>query len=147
MGGIAMFFYVSLFIACVISALLVLYIYHALADVGKAVYRNFLPGQKDNLASHIEDVRFHSKINDTPTPWGWKGNDHGTRELGAKGVALNGAAGLDAFVNKHSKESVSVGWPYREEKTELAGTAYKVTRGTASKKSRMSTTGNQPWGW
>jgi len=138
-----MFFYVSLFIACVISALLVLYIYHALADVGKAVYRNFLPGQKDNLASQIGDVRFHSKVNDTPTPWGWKGNDHGTREHGAKGAVFNGATGLDAFVNKHSKESVSVGWPYREEKTELTGKAYKVTRGTASKK----TTGNQPWGW
>ena len=142
-----MFFYISLFIACVISALLVLYIYHALADVGKAVFRNFLPGQKDSLASQIGDVRFHSKVNDTPTPWGWKGNDHETREHGAKGAALNGATGLDAFVNKHSKESTSVGWPYREEKNEFAGKAYKVTRKPTSKKPGMSTTCNQPWGW
>ena len=142
-----MFFYVSLFIACVISAFLVLYIYHALADIAKAVYRNFLPSRKDNLASHIGDVRFHSKVNDTPAPWGWKGNDHGTREHGAKGAALNRATGLDAYVNTHGKGSASVGWPYREEKNELVGKAYKVTRGTASKKSRMSTTGNQPWGW
>lgn len=142
-----MFFYVSLFIACVISALLFLYLFHALADVGRAVYRSFLPSQKENLARHIGDVKFHSKVNDTPTPWGWKGNNHGPREHRARSAAENRATGLDAFVNKHSKESASVGWPYREEKTEFAGKAYKVSRRTKPQKPRLRTTTNQPWGW
>ena len=142
-----MFFYVSLFIACVISAILALYILNAIASVSRAVFRGFLPSKKNNLTSHVGNVSFNSRVNDTPTPWGWKGNDHATRDHGAKGAALNGATGLDAFVNKRGKGSASVGWPYREEKTEFAGKAYKVTRRTASKKSRQSTTGSQPWGW
>jgi len=141
-----MFFYVSLFIACVIAAILVLYLYNALAGVGKAVYQAFLPSQKDNITSHVRDVSYHSKVNDTQTPWGWKGNDVGTRQRGTKAATVNGATGLDAFVNKHSNESKSVGWPYREEKNEFAGKAYKVTRRT-SKKSGAQTSGGQPWGW
>ena len=142
-----MFFYVSLFIACVISALLAIYLYNALAGIGKEVYRSILPSRKDNLSSNIRNVRFHSKVNETPTPWGWKGSDHGTREHGTKGAAMNGATGLDVFVNKHGNESASVGWPYREEKNELTGKAYKVTRRTSSKKSGLQTTRSQPWGW
>ena len=142
-----MFFYVSLFIACVISALLVIYLYNAFADIGKAVYRSILPSRKDNLTGSIRNVRFNSLVNKTPTPWGWKGGDHGTREHGAKGAAMIGATGLDAFVDKHRNESTSVGWPYREEKNELTGKAYKVTRRTPSKRSGLQTTGNHPWGW
>jgi hypothetical protein len=142
-----MFFYISLFVACVISALLVLYVYNALADVGKAVYKSILPSRKDHLTRNIRNVRFNSKVNETPTPWGWKGGDHGAREPVAKGSTMNAANGLDAFVNKHGNESTSVGWPYREEKNEFAGKAYKVTRRTSPKKSNLQTSGNQPWGW
>ena len=139
-----MFFYVSLFIACAISAILAIYLFNVIANVSKAVFKGFLPSQKDNITSHAENVRFHSKVNDTPTPWGWKGGDLGTRE---HGVASNGATGLDAFVNKHSRESAAVGWPYREERNEIVGKAYKVSRKAMAKKSRLSTTNNQPWGW
>jgi len=143
-----MFFYASLFIACVISAFSVLYLYHALEDVGKAVYRAFLPSKKDNLTRHLGKVRYSSTVNDTQTPWGWKGNDKNARGHVPKTAAMNGTSGLDAYLNKHSDEtSSSVGWPYREEKTEFAGKAYKVTRKTTSEKPRLRTTGNQPWGW
>lgn len=142
-----MLFYVSLFIACVISALVVLYIYNALADAGKAVYRALLPSSKNNVTRHRRNVRFNSAISDTPTPWGWSGNDHETREHGSKPATANGTSVLDGFLNKQSNETSSVGWPYREEKVELAGTAYKVTRKTASKKSRPGTNNKQPWGW
>lgn len=142
-----MLFYVSLFVACVISALLVLYLYNVLADAGKAVYKAFLPSKRNNLTSHVGNVRFHSKVNDTPTPWGWKGNDHAGRKPVAKGAEMDGATGLDAFVNKHSNESSSVGWPYREEKNEFAGKSYKVSRRKSPKKNRLQTSGDQPWGW
>ncbi len=143
-----MFFYVSLFIACVISAFLALYLYNALAGVGTAVYRAILPGSKENITRHRRDVRYNLKANGAQTPWGWKGSAHETRASSPRTAAATGASGLDGLINKHSNETSSVGWPYREDKVELAGTAYKVKRtATVSKKSRPGTNSKQPWGW
>ena len=142
-----MLFYVSLFIACVISTLVVLYIYNALVEVGKAIYGAFLPSSKNNVTRHRRNVRFNSAISDTPTPWGWNGNGQEAREHGSKPATTNGASVLDGFLNKHSNDTSSVGWPYREDKVEFVGKSYKVTRKTASKKSRPGTNSKQPWGW
>lgn len=142
-----MLFYVSLFIACVISAIVVLYIYNALAEVGKAIYGAILPSSKNNVTRHRRNVRFNSAISDTPTPWGWNGNDQEVREHGSKPATANGASVLDGFLNKQSNDTSSVGWPHREDKVEFAGKSYKVTRKTASKKSRPGTNSKQPWGW
>ena len=170
-----MFFYTALFVASVIAAIVILYLYNALKDVGTAVYRAFLPSSKDNLARHINDTPYHATINDTPTPWGWdgqnaaaaenplrtivpaspnddtpwgwKGNDQEIREHGRKPTTRN------AFLNKTTGERASktskqsaVGWPYREEKLELAGTAYKVSRKATPRKTNLKTT-SKPWGW
>jgi hypothetical protein len=143
-----MLFYVSLFIACVISAFLVLYLYHALADVGKAFYNVLLPSSKGNLTNHLGDVRVNSTVNGAQTPWGWKGNGHETRGSTLRSAAAKGASGLDGFLNNHANKTSSAAWPYREDKVELTGTAYKVKRTmTASKKSRPGTNSKQPWGW
>lgn len=142
-----MLFYVSLFIASVMSALVVLYIYHALADVGKAVYRALLPSSKNNVTRHRRNVRFNSAVSDTPTPWGWNGNEPEAREYGTKPATTNGASGLDGFLNNVGNKSTSVGWPFREEKVEPTGTAYKVRRKKASNEPRLRTGGAQPWGW
>ena len=142
-----MFFYVSLFVACVILAFLALYLYNALADVGKVIYKAFLPSSKGSPTSHLGKVRSRSSINDTQTPWGWKGGDNETRAHRTKTAAPDGASGLDGFLDKHTNETSSVGWPYREEKTGFAGKTYKVTRKTASKKSRPGSNSKQPWGW
>lgn len=128
-----MFFYTSLFIASVIVALIILYLYNALMEVGKAVYRAILPSSKDNLTKHIDETRYNSTINDTPTPWGWqphatpasaaktvpampsdntpwgwKGNDNEIREHGPKSatkkVTRDAASGLDAFIKKNVNE-------------------------------------------
>ena len=173
-----MFFYTALFVASVIAAFVILYLYNALKEVGTAVYRAFLPSSKDNLARHIDDTPYHATINDTPTPWGWdeqaapekrvkavpaspnddtpwgwKGNNHEIREHGAKGTVRNAVSGLDAFLNKGSSEPSSkankpsaVGWPYREEKSEFAGKAYKVKRRTTPRRTNLKTT-STPWGW
>ena len=142
-----MFFYVSLFIACVISTLVVLYLYHALTDAGKAVYGALILSSKDNVTRHRRNVRFNSAVSDIQIPWGWKGNDHEVREHGPRPATANGASCLDGFLNKHSNGTSSVGWPYREDKVEFAGTAHKVTRKTAPKKTRLRSNGKQPWGW
>jgi hypothetical protein len=142
-----MFFYVSLFVACVISSLLFLYLFNALADAGKAVYRAFLPSSKSSITGHVRNVRSTSTVNRTQTPWGWNGSDHGTREHNPKRAVTNGASGLDAFVNNHANETTSGGWLHREEKVELGGKAYKVTRRTPSRKTGAMTSSKQPWGW
>jgi len=142
-----MFFYVSLFIACVLTAIVFLYLYHALMDVGKAVYKVLLPSSKENVTRHRRNVRFNSVVSDTPTPWGWNGNDHETREHGRRPATVGSASGLDGFLSKHSSETSSDGWPYRQDKVEFAGKAYKVKRKTASKKSRPAINNKQPWGW
>jgi len=134
-----MFFYTSLFIASVITALLVIYLYNALASVGKALYRGLLPSSKDNVTGHVSRTRYYSTRNDTPSPWGWKGNGNQIREHGHKAATANGNSGLDAFIDNHGKRSSSSGWLHREEKTEFAGSSYKVSRKTGSK--------GKPWGW
>lgn len=141
-----MFFYVSLFIACVISAFLVLYLYNAIANASKAFSKAMLPKTRDNVTGHIEKTRYYSTKNKTPAPWGWKGNDSEIRQHGSKGATVNGAGGLSALLNKHGSESASVGWPYREEKTEFAGTSYKVSRKAGSGISGRKP-GGKPWGW
>lgn len=68
-----MFFYASLFVACVILAVIIVWLYRALAGVGQAVYQAFLPSSKrDNgPTSHLDTQRLNTTINDVPTPWGW----------------------------------------------------------------------------
>jgi len=177
-----MFFYTSLFIASVIAALVILYLYNAVADVGRAVYRAMLPSSKEKLARQIDEPKFSTSINDTPTPWGWgshatpekaaqthpasspngtpwgwKGNNNGMRERGQvreynHSGATQKVTGLDAFVKNNGGPSSAdakrpvVGWPYREEKVEFAGKAYKVTRSVKPRKTNLRNT-STPWGW
>jgi hypothetical protein len=136
-----MFFYVSLFIACVVTALLVLYLYNALVDAGKEVYRAFLPSSKDKRGRQRQKGRFDSTVNKTAVPWGWKGNESEIREHGP-----DAATGFDAIIKNNSNESATVGWPYREEKTELAGRANKVSRKPRAVKTG-GRSGGKPWGW
>jgi hypothetical protein len=66
-----MFFYVALLIACVIIALVILYLYNSLVEVGRTIYRAFLPSAKTNFTTQPQDKNLATTINDTPTPWGW----------------------------------------------------------------------------
>jgi len=169
-----MFFYTSLFIASVVAALVILYLYNAIADAGRAVYRAMLPSSKERLARQIDVPKYSTSINDTPTPWGWgnhatpekaaqthpasspngtpwgwKSNNNGMRE---RAGATQKATGLDAFVRNNGGSSSAdatkpvVGWPYREEKVEFAGKAYKVTRSVKPRKTNLRNT-STPWGW
>jgi hypothetical protein len=67
-----MFFYSALFVASVIVAFIILYLYNALADIGRAVYQAILPSSKDNLAGHLDNQRVRTTVNETKTPWGWE---------------------------------------------------------------------------
>jgi hypothetical protein len=131
-----MVFYSILFVASVIVALVVLYLYHMLADVGKTVYKAFLPSTKDSSSNHQTKVKVATSINDTPTPWGWqgkaaqesrkrtspvaspknvpwgwKGNNHEIRDRGSKPPVQTavriGAKGLDALLKQSGNGSNS----------------------------------------
>jgi hypothetical protein len=141
-----MIFYTSLFIACVIAAFIALYIFKALEGVGRSVYKAILPSAKANVTGHRERVSYRSTKNHTKTPWGWTGNDKKVRQHGSNPASANGASGLDAFINDHGKQSAAVGWPYRQEKSDLTGKSYKVSRKAVSANTNRGSKG-KPWGW
>jgi len=97
-------------------------------------------------------ARTHPARPSEQTPWGWPGNKNEIREHHPGDASSNGS-GIDAYVNRDNppppeeelKKPV-VGWPYREEKFEFAGKAYKITRKAKTKKANLSSSG-KPWGW
>jgi hypothetical protein len=170
-----MFFYTSLFIASVIVALVILWLYNAIVDAGKVVYEAFLPSSKTSTTSHLDKQQtVATTVNDTPTPWGWKaaskpstearthparpienapwgwpGNPKVIREHGTGGDGT----GLDTYMNKlesrrknRKNKQARTGWPYREEMFEFAGKAYKVTRKVTPRKTNLKAA-SKPWGW
>jgi len=141
-----MIFYTSLLIACLIAAFITLYIFKALEGVGRSIYKAILPSANTNVAGHREKVSYRSTKNRAQTPWGWKGNAKKVRQDGSKPASAIGASGLDAFINNHGKQSEAVGWPYREEKTDLTGKSYKVSRKAVSANTNRGSK-RKPWGW
>jgi len=174
-----MFFYTALFVASVITALVVLYLYKAVVSAGKAVYSMILPSAKNNRSSEIPTEQLATSINETltpwgwkdrsavvkttskhpevtsgQTPWGWKGNSSKTRARAPRrSTGKNPVTGLDSFFGinggepgSNAERNPDVGWPYREEKFEFAGKAYKVTRKARPAKTNLSKS-RKPWGW
>jgi len=84
-----MFFYTALLIACVIIALVILYLYNSIVEVGRTIYRAFLPSARTNFRTQPQDKNLATTINDTLTPWGWNGReDRGMREAKPKRTNL-----------------------------------------------------------
>jgi hypothetical protein len=68
-----MFFYTSLLVASVIVAFVVLWLYKAILDAGRVIYKAMmLPSSKDGPTDHLAIRTMCTTINDTPMPWGWK---------------------------------------------------------------------------
>jgi hypothetical protein len=130
-----MFFYTALFVASLIAAFIIIWLYRSIADAGKAVYQAMLPSSRNAATSHLENQTVRTSVNDTPTPWGWKNHQTPARPLNGR------AASQPATRNKQN-----VGWPYREEKSEFAGKAYKVRRHVRLKRTNLANT-SKPWGW
>ena len=168
-----MFFYISLFVASIIAAFVALYLFNLLRDASSAIQKSWLPGAKSNPTRHVGGMRYGTAP-DTSTPWGWKGNaspSGSARRHPAKPAAqtpwgwqgrdssvretnesTKATTGLDAFlenstqVKSETPGNPTVGWPYREEKKEVAGRAYKVTRKVATPRSNAKSV-KAPWGW
>lgn len=165
-----MFFYIFLFIASLLAALVVLWLFHLVKDAGRSLYRFFLSGAKSTPLAYVERNAARATADDTPTPWGWGENTNPSQAARAAAIApadavpwgwpgnerrdraperrdvLQAEAAPDEMGPKQIKES-AIGWPYREEKSELAGTAYKVTRKATSQKTNLNYPADRPWGW
>ena len=168
-----MFFFFFLFLTTLILSSVVLLLYLAVVGSGKAVYQAILPSSKTSPTDHLAREAVRTSINDTPTPWGWGDHAkpaqaartarHATRQVGKSdnvpwgwpgnnqkakdykpGLSHARRAGVDAMAKPAAKGQI--GWPYREDKFEFAGKAYKVTRKVAPKKTNLSST-DKPWGW
>lgn len=165
-----MFFYTALIVASVIVALVILWVYHAISDAGKVVYRSMPARSKNKANQHLDrEIRAATTV-DTRTPWGWKGGATPAREAHAHPAMPSNQSPLDwrgngTNISEHGKSPAykdqlaeanarlrsnepkpHVGWPYREEKHEMAGSAYKVSRKVGPKKTKQAASG-KPWGW
>jgi len=163
-----MLFYASLFVATLIVAAVVLWLYRALVGAGQAVYQAILPSSRSGITDHLAKEARRTSINDTPTPWGWGDKAKPSQAARTAKIAKAdtvpwgwpgnhqkpGQHKAGAAHARHNHEGPvakpeakgQIGWPYREDKFEFAGKAYKVTRKATPKKTNLSTTG-KPWGW
>ena len=66
-----MLFYTSLFVASALVALVIFYVFSALRDVGRLVFKAFLPSSKNELSEVASDETRFTTVNETLTPWGW----------------------------------------------------------------------------
>jgi len=88
-----------------------------------------------------------------PVPWGWPGSSKEIRDheplLQLATHALTeptNHAETESKPDPDDNTESAVGWPYREDKFDFAGKAYKVIRKDAPEKTKLSSTGT-PWGW
>lgn len=80
--------------------------------------------------------------------WGWKGNGNQVREQHPHhSTADPNARHCSLYdVNPAAPVKKTHSWPHREDKFETGGTAYKVTR-RVSKKAPVEEDSGKPWGW
>lgn len=135
-----MFFYTSLFIASLIAALVILWAYHALL-------RAMHPSAKKGPTRHLSARPMAATINGTRTPWGWKNHDTPTHQARTH-AAMPTSEQLDEFIEAEPDKPATLGrtWVHREERSELGGKAYKVTRQVSATAEGLKDD-DRPWGW
>ncbi len=124
-----MFFYTSLFIASLIAALVILWAYHALL-------RAMHPSAKKGPTSHLSARPMPTTINGTPAH---QAKTH---------LAMPTSEQLDEFIETEPDKPATLGrtWVHREERSELGGKAYKVTRQVSATAEGLKDA-DRPWGW
>jgi len=142
-----MFFYTSLFIASLFAALVILWAYHAIADAGSALLKSMLPSDKKGPTSHLSARPMRPTVNGTRTPWGWKSHETPANLAKTHAAKPDHYAGIRYSAPKAANAvKPSAGWVKREERSELGGKAYKVTRKTVATAEGFKDA-DRPWGW
>lgn len=168
-----MLLYLTLLIIALALAVGIIWFYRATTDTSKAIYTTILP---DNLesrpADHLKQAAgqessrvvkdpWGQKQHATPanvaktnaavpaekTPWGWPNDgQHANSPHSTRHCSLYESPVTDPARIREQ----NVGWPYREDIPDRAGTAYKVSRKKTRAKKKTNAdlkTVSKPWGW
>lgn len=166
--------YTTFFIASLIVAVVALFIYKAVRDTSRSVYSSkeriaiisHPPGnQGKNTASKTVAASKpfpdrHSSLAQTNmvaaypampserVDWGWEGNgnqlgEHHSHQTAASSHCSLYDVGTEDSTANHQQNK---GFLQREDKRELGGRAYKVSRKAVPRSANAGTQG-KPWGW
>ena len=160
-----MFFYTALFIASLLAALVILWVVRTIRYNAGSVYKTVIPEIEIGSTSQLKPKAAPIASGGSQSPWGWKGHEtpanaakthaalptekphwdwSGSRNEVHDQQSHNGP--FDNLSKRAITQKAGAGWPQREEKLEVAGKAYKVTRKAPSKTSDAGTL-DKPWGW
>ncbi len=131
-----MLFYTTIFVACLIAAIIIPWLYRLFSGAGKAVHRLILPRSEHDPTSHLKA----GSVREGLTPWDIK--DHRApgmlaMEYAARPKAEQRLAGDDSYYGPRNSYSAlkpvksrmpNAGWINREDKPTPKGNTYKVTR-------------------
>lgn len=128
-----MLFYTTIFVICLIAAVVLPWLYHLISGVGTTIHRAIRPDSDKGPTSHLET----SQVRNGAVPWDLHAPRVIAREYGVRTKA-DGRIGEDNSYygprNSYSELAPSKtrmpndGWIHREDKTALIGNTYKVTR-------------------
>ena len=132
-----MLYYTSLFLIVLLASVIIVWLYRAIFGVGRTGYRSSVRGgrtvskrTKARMQAHRAAHPVSPHVIDGP-------------------VSLRGhaRAGENMFAATHTPGAAgaNAGWPYKEEKMESVGKAYRVNRKAATKSNADKD--GKPWGW
>ena len=131
-----MLFYTTIFVACLIAAIVIPWLYRSISSAGKAVHRTILPSSERGPTSHLGT----SPVRNGSASFDLK-NHHAPGALAVEYAARPKAeqkfAGDNSYYGPRNNYSEltpvksrmpSAGWIHREDKPTLKGDTYRVTR-------------------
>ena len=131
-----MLIYTTIFVACVIAAILIPWLYRLISGAGNAVHQTILPRSEHGPNSHLET----HPVRNGSSPWDLK-KHHAlgmlAMEYAARPKAEQKFAGDNSYYGPRNNYSAlkpvksrmpSAGWIHREDKQMLKGDTYRVTR-------------------
>jgi hypothetical protein len=150
-----MLFYTTIFVACLISAIAIPWLYRSISSAGKAVQRTILPSSEQGPTSHLET----SPVRNGSTPFDLK-NHHVpgmllAREYAGRSKVEQKFAGANSYYGPRFIYSASTqakvwtpnaGSIHRKDKPALLGNTYKVTR-TVNPREKFSKIISKPSSW
>jgi len=131
-----MLFYTTIFVACLLAAIIIPWLYRLISSAGKVVQRTILPGSEHGPTSHLETI----PVRNGSTQFDLK-NHHAPGmlavEYAARPKAEQKFAGDNSYYGPRNNYSSltpvksrmpSAGWIHREDKPTPKGDTYRVTR-------------------
>ena len=145
-----MLFYISVFIASVIAALAVVYVFHVITGIFQGVSSTLLPGASGNHTTYRSRTAKKpvKRIRDKSTPWGW-GNSHSSAKVAgmysaSSRVASSGGWSTKASEGTGSGTQKASGFDSFLKNSTVAGSSAAKTE-PAARTTRK--TKRVPWGW